>query len=91
MKQCSFQKDHHSQSWGHLNTSFEKQRKLSSPLIPTNGPVFHSPNCKTTPISPKGGTVFKAPAYPDPPWPGKAIQLFFLLCPKLCLCIAIRH
>ena len=40
-----------------------------------------------------GETVFKTLACCDPPLPGKAIKLyiFFLLYPKLCLCISVRH
>lgn len=39
-----------------------------------------------------GGRVFKALACCDPPLSGKAMKLFFfLLYPKLCLCISIRH
>ena len=48
-------------------------------------------NYKTS-LSPsqRGGTDFKALACLDPPLPGKAIKLFFfLLCPKLCLCISV--
>ena len=38
-----------------------------------------------------GGTDFKAFACCDPPLPGKAIKLyFFLLYPKLCLCVSIQ-
>ena len=56
------------------------------------GPIFHSPNHKTTSQSLlKRRTVFRALAFCDPPLPGKAIRLCFSLYPKLCLCVSIRH
>lgn len=67
MKHSSFQKkDHQNQSWDHLNTSFERQCKLSSILILINGPIFHSQTINHLLISPKRGTVFKALAFSGP-------------------------
>ena len=79
MKHSSFRKENHQtpkhQLW--------KQCKLASTLILICSSIFHSQNYKTN--SPVSLTAFKAfPCY-DLPLPGKAIKLFFLLRPKLCL------
>ena len=67
MKQSSFQKEDHQTSDHQLwNNTY-----LSLPYL---GPCFS--------LCPKRGTVFQALASCDSFLPGKAMKLFFLLCPK---------
>ena len=74
-----------------LNTNFENNARLILPCL-LLWPHFLLPNYKTTSqFLPKWGRVFRALACCNPPLPGKALKLFFLLHAKICLCISILH